>query len=91
MTCACATSTAKTGRSEYPVTGDPSLRVQLEGTPYASVEVPADNTMQQRVYVMAPRGSVPAAQARTDIRFWVEDLSNGDRVYKDSVFNGVGQ
>jgi len=73
------------------VKGDPALRVQLEGTPYESVEVPADETKLQRVYLMAPRGSVPASQDRTEIRFWIEDLASGERVYKDSVFNGVAQ
>jgi cytochrome c oxidase accessory protein FixG len=73
------------------VKGDPALRVQLEGTPYESVDVPADDTKLQRVYVMAPRGSAPAGLDRTDVRFWVEDLVSGDRVYKDSVFNGVAQ
>ncbi|MCY4240154.1 MAG: cytochrome c oxidase accessory protein CcoG [Rhodobacter sp.] len=72
------------------VKGDPGLRIRLEGTAYQSVTVPADETMLQQVYVVAPRGSAPASTARTDIRFWVEDLSNGDRVYKDSVFNGTG-
>lgn len=71
------------------VAGDTSLRVQLEGTPYEAVDVPADDTKLQRVYVMAPRGSVPAGSERSALRFWVEDLANGDRVSKDSVFNGV--
>jgi cytochrome c oxidase accessory protein FixG len=70
------------------VTGDQTLRIQLEGTPYASVEVPADTAFQQRVYVVSPAGSTPSESERTDIRFWVEDLSTGDRAYKDSTFNG---
>ncbi len=73
------------------IKGDPAIRVELEGTPYESVDVPADETKLQRVYLMAPRGSDPAALDRTEIRFWVEDLASGERVYKDSVFNGVGQ
>ncbi|MDJ0826499.1 MAG: cytochrome c oxidase accessory protein CcoG [Rhodobacter sp.] len=72
------------------VKGDPALRIQLEGTPYEAVDVPADETKLQRVYVLSPRGSVPAILDRTEIRFWVEDLASGDRVYKDSVFNGTG-
>jgi cytochrome c oxidase accessory protein FixG len=70
------------------VTGDPALRLQLEGTPYDSVTVPANELMLQRVYVVAPPGSDPASSARTEIRFWIEDLVNGDRVNKDTVFNG---
>ena len=68
--------------------GDPVLRIELEGTPYETVNVPADQIRLQRVYVIAPKGSAPAESARTDIRIWVEDISNGDRVYKNTVFNG---
>ncbi|MCI5109117.1 MAG: cytochrome c oxidase accessory protein CcoG [Marivita sp.] len=70
------------------VTGHPSLRVQLEGTPYETVDVPANETYLQRVYVVAAPGSDPAEAERSDIRFWVEDLTNGDRAYTDTIFNG---
>lgn len=70
------------------VKGDPTLRVQLEGTPYGSVEVAADTQKLQRVYVISPPGSAPSVSDRTDFRFWVENLSTGDRAYSDSVFNG---
>ncbi len=70
------------------VTGHPALRVQLEGTPYETVDVPANETFLQRVYVVAAPGSDPAEAERTDIRFWVEDLTNGDRAYTDTIFNG---
>ncbi len=68
--------------------GHNALRVQLEGTPYETVDVPANETYLQRVYVIAPPGSAPADTERTDFRFWVEDLSNGDRAYSDTLFNG---
>ena len=68
--------------------GDPALRVSLEGSPYESVEVPANETLLQRVYVIAPPGSDPADAERIDFRFWVEDLVNGERVHKDTIFNG---
>ena len=73
------------------VKGDPALRVQLEGTPYAAVSVPADTTKLQRVYVVAPPNSTPAEAERTEIRFWVEDNTTGARAYKDSTFHGAGQ
>ncbi|MFN3147640.1 MAG: cytochrome c oxidase accessory protein CcoG [Paracoccaceae bacterium] len=73
------------------VVGDPSLRIELEGTPYVTVDVPANETKLQRVYVIAPRASDPALVESTDIRFWVEDNSNGDRAYRDSTFHGVNQ
>lgn len=73
------------------VNGDPALRIQLEGTPYASVEVPADTSFLQRVYLIAPPGSGPVLSDRSDVRFWIEDLTNGDRAFKDSSFNGKGE
>jgi cytochrome c oxidase accessory protein FixG len=72
------------------VAGDPAVRIQLEGTPYGSVNVGADESLLQRVYVIAPPNSAPANGGLTDIRFWVEDLTNGDRAYKDSNFTGKG-
>ena len=71
------------------VKGDPVLRVELEGTVYESVKVPANETLLQRVYVMAPPRSGPATAERTDTRFWVEDLISGERVNKDTVFMGA--
>lgn len=71
--------------------GSPSLRVQLEGTPYEAINVPADAMVIQRVYVVAPRGSVPAIDERTEFRLWIEDITNGDRAHADTIFNGKGQ
>jgi len=70
------------------VSGDLALSIQVEGTPYETVTVPADSTLRQRVYVMAPPGSDPANAERTPLRFWIEDLANGDRAHQDSHFNG---
>jgi len=70
------------------VAGDNTIRIQLEGTPYGSVNVPADTTYLQKLYLIAPAGSDPAAAQRTPVRIWVEDTSNGERAYKDTVFNG---
>ena len=70
------------------VTGHPGLRGQLEGTPHETVDVPANQTYLQRVYVVAAPGSDPAQDERSEIRFWVEDLTNGDRAYSDTIFNG---
>ncbi|WP_422077393.1 cytochrome c oxidase accessory protein CcoG [Vannielia sp.] len=82
---------AEARRFEIALTGAADLRVDIEGTPYGSVMVPADETMLQRVHVMAPPGSAAAVGDLTDFRFWVEDLSNGDRVHRDSTFNGKGE
>ncbi|MEO9826842.1 MAG: cytochrome c oxidase accessory protein CcoG [Paracoccaceae bacterium] len=73
------------------VIGDPALRIALEGTIYEQVDVPADDTFRQRVYVIATPSSAPAKTERTDIRFWIEDLVSGERTYQDSIFNGKDQ
>ena len=73
---------------QITIKGDPSMTVALEGTDGDTVTVPADEMKLQRVYVLAPQGSAPAEGNRTDVRIWVEDATNGDRVYKDTVFNG---
>ncbi|WP_417713323.1 cytochrome c oxidase accessory protein CcoG [Pseudophaeobacter arcticus] len=70
--------------------GDPAMRVQLEGTPYASVEVPADTAYLQRVYIVTPKGAAASEAESTPVRIWVEDLTNGERAYKDTTFNGKG-
>ncbi|MDV4143422.1 cytochrome c oxidase accessory protein CcoG [Shimia sp. FJ5] len=70
------------------VTGDDTLVVRLEGVEGSVVDVPADEMKLQRVYVLAPPESDAAHSERTDFRMWVEDTTNADRVYKDTVFNG---
>ncbi|MCR9124715.1 MAG: cytochrome c oxidase accessory protein CcoG [Rhodobacteraceae bacterium] len=70
--------------------GDPTLRLQLEGTPYQVIDVPAEASRLQRVYVISPGASAPSEGDRTEFRFWLEDLTNGDRAYNDSIFNGRG-
>ncbi len=70
------------------VRGDVAYYLQLEGSKFQSITVPADSTLIKRVYVMAPVGSLPANSDVSDVRIWVEDLGNGDRAFKDTVFNG---
>lgn len=70
------------------LTSDALLRIDLEGTDLVSVTVPANETLLQRVYVTARRDDPSAARARTDLRFWVEDLTSGERAYTNSIFNG---
>ena len=50
--------------------------------------VPANETLLQKVYVIAPRDAAPANDERTPFRFWIEDLTNGDRAHSDTIFNG---
>ena len=70
------------------ITGDLAMRIQLEGTVYETVTVPADSTMLQRVYIVAPKSSDAAAGETTDVRIWVEDTASGERAFKDTIFNG---
>jgi hypothetical protein len=73
------------------LTSDALLRIELEGQAGLTVEVPANEMVLQRVYVVAPAGSDAAGVHRTDFRFWVEDLTSTDRAWKDTVFNGKGE
>lgn len=73
---------------EISLTGNLAFGLSLDDTPYASVAVPADSILLQRVFVTAPAGSDPASAEFTDLRFWIEDLTNGDRAFKDTTFNG---
>ena len=75
---------------ELSVVGDPALQVRLEGVEGDTVDVPADTAFLQRVYVVSPKGSMPATAEATGFRFWVEDLNSGERAYKDTTFNGKG-
>ena len=72
------------------VGGDLRLNLQIQGSPYSAIEVPANETMKVRVYLTAPGASAPATADETAIRFWVEDLGNGDRAHGNSLFNGTG-
>jgi len=72
------------------ITGAPSLEVALEGEDDLTVEVPANEMVLQRVYVMAPPGSGAATSHRTEFRLWVDDTSTTDRASRDTIFNGTG-
>ncbi|MBV1927391.1 MAG: cytochrome c oxidase accessory protein CcoG [Rhodobacteraceae bacterium] len=72
------------------VRGDESLHLQLEGTIYDWITVPANSLRLQRVYVVSPPNSAPSTSGLTDFRFWVSDLSNGERAHRDSAFHGKG-
>jgi hypothetical protein len=64
------------------------LKLEVEGSPGTSVPVPADETLQVRVYVVAPPNNAAAHAERTDLRFWVTDLLSSERTHVDSVFHG---
>ena len=72
------------------VDGGSQLNLVVEGTPYTAIDVPADETLRIRVYVTSPPQGRFAQAETSALRFWVEDLANGERAYKNSIFNGAG-
>jgi len=76
-------------------TSDATLLLQLEGTDGTKVLVPANETLEQRLYLIAPKDSLGAASDRTPVRLWIEDMGSvnepkTDRVSKDTTFVGAG-
>ncbi|MCR9067751.1 MAG: cytochrome c oxidase accessory protein CcoG [Rhodobacteraceae bacterium] len=72
----------------FSLTSDEALRLELEGVDGLSVEVPADTTHLQRVYVLAEPGSTAADAERTDLRLWLEDTNSEARTHQDTTFFG---
>ncbi len=70
------------------LSSDEILRIDLEGTARNIITVAPDSTTLQRVYVTARPQDPAASQDRTDLRFWVEDVQNGERAHRDTTFNG---
>ena len=67
---------------------DSPLELALEGASNAVVNVPADTSRLQRVYVIAPPQIAAARAQRSDLRLWVEDVTSGERAYGNTIFNG---
>jgi cytochrome c oxidase accessory protein FixG len=78
----------ETREFEVTVKGDPAIKVELEGATDGKISVNADEVHLQRVYLVAPAGSEPATEERSDVRIWIEDLTSGERAHKDTIFNG---
>jgi cytochrome c oxidase accessory protein FixG len=70
------------------IVSDARLQVETEGSDSRVIDVPANSTKLQRVYVMAPPDSDAAHRAVTDVRIWVEDMVSTERASKDTIFNG---
>ncbi len=78
-----------TGGEEHDFAEHPEdVELVLEGQETNVVTVAPDETLTQRIYVTAPRGSDLADERRTDVRFWLRDVDGTDRISVDSVFNG---
>jgi cytochrome c oxidase accessory protein FixG len=69
-------------------TSDADLTLSVEGAAEDFVVVPADEMGIHRVYLDAAPGSSAATDLRTDARFWVQDLTSGERAFQDTHFNG---
>lgn len=76
---------------DLTVASDTGLALSLEGGDAGSVVVNANETLLQRVYITAPKGSAPATSDRTEFRLWVEDKLGDELVHTDTVFNGREQ
>ena len=70
------------------VTSDRQVTMSLEGAEGLTITVPANETMQQRVYLTAAPGSEAAAEERSYVRIWVEQPGTTSRIHHDTVFNG---
>lgn len=72
------------------ITSEAILKVGIEGTDDLSVLVPADETLQIRVYVSARAQDPASSLERSEFRFWIEDLTNQDRAFAATHFIGKG-
>ena len=70
------------------VTGNPSLRLALEGQPGLLVTVGPDEQRLQRVYLTAAPGTPPARAQRTEVRLWASVPGATERIHVDTVFHG---
>lgn len=72
------------------------LEVAVEGSDDLRVLVPANETREARVYLVAAADSVAAATDRTEVTFWISDEGTPeepgtDRVAVATIFNGKAQ
>ena len=73
---------------QMSLSGAEGLVIGMEGQETAAVTVPADQSLQVRVYVDAGPQTEAAGEERTDFRFWVEDIAEGERASVATHFNG---
>ncbi|WP_108484917.1 cytochrome c oxidase accessory protein CcoG [Oceaniglobus ichthyenteri] len=71
------------------LTSDDTFAITLEGEGDAdTVIVPAQETLQQRIYITSRPEEPAASRAHTDLRLWVEDVVTGERAGRETTFNG---
>ena len=81
----------KSGEAEtyqVTVTSEGRFTLRLEGQEGTEVTVPANETLQQRLYIEAAPETEAAQEDRTDLRLWVSRVGGTERVHHDTVFNG---
>ncbi len=81
----------KSGQDEtylITVTSEEHFILHLEGAADTQVTVPANETLQQRVYIEAAPDSEAATEDKTRLRLWVSRAGGTERVSHDTVFNG---
>jgi cytochrome c oxidase accessory protein FixG len=81
----------KSGQDEtylVTLTSEDRFTLHLEGAADTRVTVPANETLQQRVYIEAAPDSEAATEDKTDLRLWVSRVGGTERVSHDTVFNG---
>ena len=66
------------------------IDVGTKGPAVNHLLVPANETLNARVFVTARSGDIAAARETTDLRIWVEDVDNDGRAGAATIFNGKG-
>ncbi|MGL4319763.1 MAG: cytochrome c oxidase accessory protein CcoG [Paracoccaceae bacterium] len=77
----------------FSADADAPLELTLEGTTGLRVLVPANATLDQRLYITAAAHSPAATADRTNLRIWVRDaegpvIPRAERASRETVFNG---
>ena len=80
----------------FSAISDAPLDLTLQGGTGLRILVPANQTLEQRLYITAAAGSPAATQKRTPVRLWIRDVEEEDapraeRVSHDTIFNGHGK
>ncbi len=73
---------------QFTIQGADGLTLALEGQDSTTVKVNANETLLQRVYVLATKGTAAATSDRTEFDMWIKDLSNDETNHGNTVFNG---
>ena len=79
----------------FTATSPATLVLSLEGQDGLRVLVPANETLEQRLYITAAPDSLGATATRTPLRLWISDedgpiVPRAERVSIDTIFNGNG-